>query len=367
MKRNKSSFLLGVAIACFSLQLQAQNFTESQSIHRCFAANRNTTADISNKYGRVQVLRWNKDSVCIDVDFRINSSNLSRINRVKSWISFDIFASGDFITARTVFQSGYSNVINDLVNMAESMVDPSNQVIINYTLQVPEYLNLRITNKYGDLYLDDLSGQVELSLSNGELKANRLEGKSSIELSFANAMIQDIHDGKLISSFSDVQVRNCGQLFLSTKSGKATIDEAQSLRLDSRRDKIRLGKTRITGGTSYFSEIWVDELVTEANLSMRYGSLIIDRVDEGFSLIRLNSEYTDIDLTFDRDASYNLDVTYPSDAFVRLPHDLGKLEEKTTELDHPVRMEYGPVGKNPGRSKVTITVSRKANISLNHR
>ena len=367
MKKPGYKILPGLLMLSLSLCSHAQNYTESQSISKVFSVNRNSSVNLSNKYGRVQVLRWNKDSIRIDVDFRINSSNQSRINRVKSWINFDITGTEDFITARTVFQNGYSSMINDLVNMAESMVDPSNQVIINYTVHAPGYLAMQINNKYGDVYVDDYAGPMDISLSNGELKAGNLTGKCSLELNFANALVHEILDGKLIASYSDALVKEAGQLYLNSKSSRITIDAVQSLRIDSRRDKIRLGKTGMVGGTTYFSEVWTDELENEASLGMRYGSLVIDRVHQDFSLIRLNSEYTDIDLSFNRDASYNLDVTYPTDAFVRLPHDLGKFQEKTTELENPLKMEYGPVGKNPERSKVTINASKKANISINHR
>jgi hypothetical protein len=367
MRRYISNLLFTVIFAALSPGLAGQTYTESQNIHRSFMVNKSSTVDIVNKYGRIQVFRWAKDSASIDIDFRINSTNMSRINRIKSWISFDITGSGAFVTAKTVFQSGYTSLINDIVNIAESVVDPVNQVIINYSVHVPEYVDLRINNKFGDVYLDDFAGRVDITLSNGELKANKLNGKSSIEINFGGGYASDIQDGKLSLSYADFQIKNAGQLFLTSRSSKATIDNVQSLRLDSRRDKIRLNKLSDISGSTYFSELWVDEIMNEANLNMKYGSLDFDRINRNFSLIRLSSEYTDVDLFFENEASYNLDLTYPNDAFVRIPHDIGKFEEKIAEGEMPVRMVYGPVGKNPGKSKVTVTLMKKANISINQR
>lgn len=347
--------------------ITGQTFTESQNIRRSFMVNKNSTVDILNKYGRVQIFRWAKDSASIDIDFRINSTNLSRINRIKSWISFDITGSGSFVTAKTVFQSGYTSLINDIVNLAESVVDPANQVIINYAVHVPDYIDLRISNKYGDIYLDDFGGRIDITLSNGELKANSLSGKSNIEINFGGGYASDIRDGKLSLSYSDFQVKNAGLLFLSSRSSKAAIDNVQSLRLDSRRDKIRLNKLSDISGSTYFTELWADEVMNEANLNMKYGKLNFDRINRSFSLIRLASEYTDIDLFFENEASYNLDITYPNDAFVRIPRDNGKFEEKIAEGDTPLKMVYGPVGKSPGKSKVTVSLLKKANISINQR
>jgi hypothetical protein len=367
MRKFISNLLLSAIFVSLAPGLASQTFTESQNINRSFAVNKSSTVDILNKYGRVQVFRWAKDSARIEIEFRINSTNLSRINRIKSWISFDISGSGSFITAKTVFQSGYTSVINDIVNLAESVVDPSNQVIINYTVHVPEYVDLRVNNKFGDIYIDDFAGRTDITLSNGELKANKLSGKSSIEINFGGGYASDIHDGKLKLSYADFQLKNAGQLYLTSSSSKATIDNVQSLRLDSRRDKIRLNKISEVSGSSYFSELWADEVLEEANLNMKYGSLNFDRINKNFSLIRLSSEYTDVDLFFDNEASYNLDLTYPNDAFVRLPRDIGKFQEKIAEGEIPLKMVYGPVGKNPDKSKVTITLMKKANVSINQR
>jgi len=363
--------IYNLIIACLFIlptqNLACQSFTESQNINRSFAVNKSSTVDIVNKYGRVQVFRWTKDSARIEVEFRINSTNLSRINRIKSWISFDISGSSSFVSAKTVFQSGYTSVINDIVNIAESVVDPANQVIINYIVHVPDYVDLRVNNKYGDIYIDDFGGRVDLTLSNGELKANKLSGKSSIEINFGGGYASDIHDCKLKLSYADFQIKNGGLLFLTSSSSKTSIDNVQSLRLDSRRDKIRLNKISDISGSTYFTELWVEEISNESNLNMKYGSLTYDRINRNFSLIRLTSEYTDIDLTFENEASYNMDLTYPKDAFVRLPNDDGKFQEKIAEGEVPLKMVYGPVGKNPGKSKVTITLMKKANVSISNR
>ncbi len=47
---------------------------------------------------------------------------------------------------------------------------------INYMVYVPAHMDVVLNNKFGDIYMDDLDGQVDIELSNGVLKANRLEG-----------------------------------------------------------------------------------------------------------------------------------------------------------------------------------------------
>ena len=48
------------------------------------------------------------------------------------------------------------------------------RVEINYYINVPEYLNLKIENKYGDVYMEEYNGDFSVSVSNGSFKANSL-------------------------------------------------------------------------------------------------------------------------------------------------------------------------------------------------
>ena len=45
----------------------AQDHTEKRSVSRTYPATRETTLEVQNKYGKIQVLTWERDSVLIEV------------------------------------------------------------------------------------------------------------------------------------------------------------------------------------------------------------------------------------------------------------------------------------------------------------
>jgi hypothetical protein len=46
----------------------AQGHTDMRSVSRSFPASLETTLEIQNKYGKIQVATWDKDSVVVEVD-----------------------------------------------------------------------------------------------------------------------------------------------------------------------------------------------------------------------------------------------------------------------------------------------------------
>jgi len=129
---------------------------------RNFKVTEKTTVEVSNKYGKIHVVTWKKDSARFEVDLRISTNSYQKMDKLRSNIGFDFSGSKSYVKAKTDF-SNQAGVISDFVDA----FIPSNQVTINYMVYVPEYVNLKIENKFGDIYIDDYNGNLQIELSNG--------------------------------------------------------------------------------------------------------------------------------------------------------------------------------------------------------
>ncbi len=323
-----------------------------------------SVVEIQNKYGKVHVITWDKDSVRFEADLRISTNNYQKMDKLRSSINFEFTATKYYVVAKTTFMNK-SGVVSDLVDA----FIPSNQVVINYMVYVPRYVSLKIDNKFGDVYMDDFNGQLDISLSNGDMKANRLSGAPVVRLSSANGAINSISGGKVLASYSDLDIREATSLNMETKSSRITIDEVDNLTVDSKRDKYEIHQTDNLTIDSYFSNITVDNLNKELRSTARYGDLKVAHVSDRFSFMTMTSEYADIDLVFDRNTSYQLDITHHNDAFISLPTNLAKVETKVVNAEEKQMLTYGRVGNvgsDPAR-KVNIVAQRKCYITIVHR
>ncbi|MBE0653556.1 MAG: hypothetical protein IH594_07145 [Bacteroidales bacterium] len=299
--------------------LQAQTFTEQERHVRTYPVSPNSNIEVNNKYGKIYVKTWQKDSVKFEIDLNISSNSLTRLHKVKNSISFDFTTSRYYITAITNFGSAGNQIYTELKNLSDALIPGKNTIEINYTVYCPESVNLSLINKFGDIYIDDLRGEINVSLSNGDLKVNSISGISRIELNFGNGMINHLTDANLSVSYSDMKIKSAEKLSINSKSSTLHIDDADLLKLDSRRDKYFITRVYSIHTVANFSQLWMEEVNYDSHMNLKFGSLTIDKVRAGFSGIDIVSEYADLNLHFDADASFKADIFYHKDVVFEPP------------------------------------------------
>ncbi len=361
----KRLLVLYLGLVAFECQGVAQTYTESKKIIRSFPVFADTRLDISNKYGKIHVIQWKKDSVRIEVDLFVRSTSMGKLDRIMDNIDFEFTGTNYYIIANTRFESKYNTFFSDLKDLSGNIIPSNNEVEINYTVMVPSNININLSNKFGDIYIDDLKGTVTVSLSNGDIKVNRLEGESNINLNFGNGIINYLNNATINLVYSDLEIKSAGQLRLESKSSKVRIYQVDILKTQSSRDKYTISEINNLFGDSYFSDIWIYKMNDEVNYTPRYGDLKIDSVRTNFSYININSEYTDLYIVFNAASSYYLDIDYNPDVVIRIPENFGKLE-KINEGSNEIRLT-GRVGTANTSQRVEITAPRKCIITLDKR
>ncbi|MBP1667939.1 MAG: hypothetical protein H6Q21_305 [Bacteroidetes bacterium] len=339
-----------------------QEFTNQ--VVRAYKVGRETSVDVFNKYGKIHVVPWEKDSVKFIIDLAIRNKDPEKLEKIKKSIRFEFTPASSNVMAKTVIGDGNQVVFQDLANIAGSYFSAPNQITIDYTIMVPGYTSLKLENKFGDVYTDDREGSLILTLSYGNFKANNLAGSTTIKLSSGDAEINSLNDGHLVVSYSNLHILKAQKLSLESRSSNITIDEMDELTLRSRRDKLILPRVRILKGDSYFSEFSILGLQDELDFIFRYGSMTIDNILKSFSSIIINSEYTDLRLSFEKGSSYDIEITHHQDALVSYPRSMGTLNVKTLSGPEKQKMTYGRLGTGQSDSRVSILAPKKCVISI---
>ncbi|QQS51899.1 MAG: hypothetical protein IPM71_04005 [Bacteroidota bacterium] len=346
-------------LALVPLYLGAQVYSEQMV--RNFAISSKSTIEVNNKYGKVHVVTWSKDSVKFVVDMRVSASDQQKLEKLKSSITFDFTSTNYYIVARTLFSKS-GGIFSDMV---ETVV-PSNNVSINYTVYLPANANLKIDNKFGDVYIDDFSGNLGLILSNGALKSNRLEGNTSIQLSSADALIKSIVNGTITLRYSDFELASANRLDLDTKYSNITLEKVNQMKVISRRDNYKIGQVNVLSGTGDFTKLRVGALQREMNFSNKYYSLVVEDINTQFSLVNVVSDLTDVELRFARGSSFNLDVTHHPEVYLTVPTINSKLQTKELGGEEKLLLTYGTLGTSTSENlpKVKILAERKCYINI---
>jgi len=81
-------------------------FTETKEVNKRFKISPDAKIEISNKYGKIDLTTWDKDSVAINISIRIEEKKLSKLEETLRNIDFDITSTDHFLVVRTILKSG---------------------------------------------------------------------------------------------------------------------------------------------------------------------------------------------------------------------------------------------------------------------
>lgn len=328
------SKLIGISFALLiPAILMAGDIERSRKVVRSFKADERTSIQVVNKYGNVHMIPWEKDSVRFEIQLTISGTKQPRVDKIFTDIDFDFTSTKYYVIARTEFSNSMNSLWSEINDATAALFVGGNKATINYTVYFPEAAPVRIENKFGNIYTTDHAGKAEIILSNGDLKAHDFKGELILEHSFGNANIHSVDHGRLELGYGEFSFDEIGDAALFGKSARISIAKAGRLRLDSRRDKIRIGQAGGLSGTTSFSYLTVDQLTDEAQLFSKYGDLDFSGTGVALRLIDLNSEYTDISIKSAPGAPLDLELSYDEKTQLALSENVRKLKQEIAGED----------------------------------
>jgi len=357
-------FFLALAIG-IPILLSAQVYSEKRERGKSFKVKSGTSIQIWNKYGNVNVLPWEKDSVRIDISISAQSKQAVKVVKILSSIDCEMLATANSISARTVFYDNSTTFWKDVVSYAGQVINTSNNLQINYTVYMPVTNDIKIENKFGNVYMDSHSGNADISVSNGDLQARNFNGGLKLKLEFGSASLQDANEAQLTINYSDLTARKINKLIMNSRSSIIDIEETNSIELVSSRDKLVVKSCNSLSGDASFTRIRINELAAICTMNAKYGEIRLNIVTRDFRNINIKSEYTDIFLGFNPSDSYSMDLVYDSKTSLNISAPINnQLKKEILNAKLGTVQASGNIGKS-GTSHVSVTAKAGSLSVLN--
>ncbi len=284
-------------------------FTETKEISKQFKVSSGTQIEFTNKYGKIDVKTWTKDSVAFQINIRVEAKKLSKLEEAISDMDFDITHNDHYVIVRTIVEKNKSTIGKEISRFKESLLKSDGNIQVDYAVWMPEENALKIENKFGDIYLEDLYGSVDINLSNGNLKANDFYGETNLNLSFSDGNINSLQQGSIECNFGEIFIRNAGVLRILSKSSDFDINEADKLEVESRRDKFRIRQINVLENKSSFSTFRIGDLDDRLTFRSEYGGIDVEKTADDFSTMLIESKSSDINLYFNTETSFGFSFT----------------------------------------------------------
>ena len=264
-------------------------------IEKQFNADASTLVDITNKYGDVVIKDWQKSSVKITVKIRVKESSQAKANNTFEKIDITITHTGNVVKALTELNSSISNV----------------DFSIDYEIFMPKDLKINLSNKYGGVFINELTNLVNISVKYGSLKINSLtrgkeERKNTVYIAYSKASIGYANWLKIEAAYSNLDIDKAYALIVLSKYSNWNIDKVTSMVMDSKYDQpVNIGIISnfvITEGK--YADYNIEHLKRYLETNIRYSNLEVENLDAGFEAVKANLKYGKIAITVASDASY---------------------------------------------------------------
>lgn len=345
-----------LAVFSVTLNILAQPYTKQ--INKEFAVNPNTHLEIINKYGNVDVVNRNDASISIDIVVKVDVRDQQRADDLLKQIQISVSQEGDLIKAET-------EIGDDFGKFFRGFSTHDGGLEINYKVSMPKTVPLSLTNKYGNVFIDELASTSTIDVRYGKLTANKIlhnakEPLTKIYLSYSNGTIQETRWIELDLKYSKISITESKALAVLSKYSKIYVTNGSSLVSESKYDTYDIGKLNNFITTAAYGHFTIKHLSGKLQVDTKYSDVLIDQIPADFEGIKINNSYGTYKLGIDPAASYKL-KGYGKYCSIQYPEDNARVNRFNENNEMKVE---GSIG-NPQNAKAEVSVnSHYGNIRL---
>jgi len=325
-------FSLGIFFIFLTLSgFGKEEFTKKY--HEEYTINEKTTLQIENKFGDVKINNWDKNSISIDVIITVEASRQDKADKIFESITVTLAQEGDIVKGITE--------ITDKINNTKFSID--------YDIKTPKYITLNLSNKFGDVFINEITGKSFIAVKYGSLDANKLISDNEKPLSELNlgycdrATIKEFYWGKINIKYSKLNIDKSQALAIVSKYSRLEIQQVSSIVSEVGYDTYKIENIQNFVCVGKYSDISIEKLNKKLDLDIKYGGFKANSVPADFKSIKVNAKYAGINIGISPEASYQLEA-----------------DLEYADFDFPSGGKISKI-KNDNDMKVSGTIGNKSN------
>jgi hypothetical protein len=347
MKMNNLKYSLLLAVCLLAVEVTGAE--ARKEINKQYEVNSTTLLDILNSFGKVNVYTWEKPMIEVTVEVIGRASSESRAQKMVDRIEIDIDESSSAIR--------FTTELNNLKSSGNDRFE------VNYEVRMPKINPLKLEHSFGDAYVGDRTGETEIELSYGSLKADDLLTESFVKVSFGKGEIGRFQSGDVEVKDSKRRIESTEKIDLEQHFSDVEIEEIGEMELESRYGSVEFGQVGILEGDAKYSGFSIDELNGSLDLETEYASgFEIGRVTASFNDISILSKFSSIRIRLDADVKANIDAEF---SYSDLDYDYLDIEFQKRIKDDQDRMYLGTINGGDDGKRINIR-SRYGNVRLSN-
>lgn len=340
------SFILLITILVANSAFGKEVYTKT--ISKEYNVNADVQLYIENSFGKVHINNWDKNVVQVQITISVDASDEKAAGKVFDKIDFNFSGSASAVIVKTI--------LGDFSNKGR------NRLSIDYMINMPTTGSLDVTNKFGDIYLNEITGKAKVNLSYGNLEANKLGNTDNLlDIKFGKANVISIQGAVLLLKYSDMDLDYAGSLRLDSKYSNLKANKVIALNVNVEGGKFSTENTSAVDSKSKFSDIKITRIEKSLMLDIQYGNCDVTEMPADFTSVVVRNKYANVDIGLPVDANYSLDADMKF-CSIDFPEDRSDISQRIITNTTKTYKAIVGKGSNP-TSKVSVK-SEFGNVKL---
>ncbi|NVK52305.1 MAG: hypothetical protein HWD85_05170 [Flavobacteriaceae bacterium] len=319
---------------------------KSKTIKKEYTVSKDATVAISNKYGAINITTWNKNRVEITVKITVKGNNPSRVEKKLRTIYVDFEGNSNRVSAKTKFERGSSSW---------SFWGKNNNTSyqIDYTIKMPVSNNVKLSNDYGSILLNELDGAADINCDYGKLIIGDLNNTSNnINIDYCkSSTINFMKRGSVNADYSKLTIDKTDDAKVNADYSNITIEAVNNVNFNADYGNITVNDVKDIKGNTDYVTIRLGTVSKNLHLNADYGSIKIKELANGFERAEISSEYTGINIGVKPSSNFNfmIDLQYAS-----FRYDDAKVDMRKSIRNSTKKYYEGTYGNSKNNSKLII-------------
>ena len=320
----------------------------TKKISKSYSVTGSTALNIENKFGKIHINTNNGNTIKVDVTMVGRSSDEAKAQSILDKLQIKVQGENE-ISFRTSIISGIRSTRSLNRNSSRSFE-------VNYLISMPKNVKLRVRNRYGNVFLGDFSGELDMYVAHGSIKAAKVINPQDkkIKVAFGSLDVDQVEQGELTVAYGSLKLENGEKVQVINKHSSVDINQVKNLDIQSKYGKLIVAEVDNISGTSSYEKVKIGVLNNSCTLALKYSKgFAVSRVNKNFKKIDIYGKYSPMDFRFENGASFDYQINTQ----------FGKLVSALMRSKKIGDYYKGKFGNSNAKSKVSIK-SQYSTVSI---
>ncbi len=348
-----------IAFLATSVSIHAQEML-TKKIEKTFKLTNTGELHLDNKYGRVSINGWDENKAVILIDIKVTNKKKDNAKALLDRIEANIRTATNFVSIKSEISEKNTSFFSRYFNKVNPFEFDKGNVEINYTVYLPIYAKIDVTNKFGDVIIDNWTGKLKANVEHGDLWINDNLANANIDMKFGKLRSKSIAYGTINLKNGDIDIEDSKDLLLTTSGVDIEIGSVIDLEILSSKDEISIKKVDNIKGELKFSNIKINTVKDKIALTMDVSELRVSKITNTAPIVKINQESSEVHIGIT-----NLSFSFKAnleEGLLRLPKSFSNIKSSVINEGKRIREITGKYGK-PTTGTFTFT-GRKGAIIL---